>query len=50
VKGLTSRYDILLCMKTAEGDKRFRWCTNDSCSSGQIVEDAGNYHTEVGLR
>jgi hypothetical protein len=43
---LTSRYAMLLCTKAAEGDSRFRWCTNDYYSSGQIVEHAGKYHNE----
>ena len=37
------RFDELLCMKAYEGDPDFRWCTNRTCSAGQIVEGGGMF-------
>lgn len=37
-----SRYDELLCRKAYEEDPNFRWCTNRTCSTGQIIDDGGN--------
>jgi hypothetical protein len=31
----------MLCGKAAEEDCRFRWCTEDGCKSGQVVENGG---------
>jgi len=42
--GTNYRYDELLSRKACEEDPYFRWCTNPTCSVGQIVEDGGQPH------
>lgn len=40
-----NRYDELLCRKVYEEDPNFRWCTNRTCSTGQIIEGGRNIPT-----